>query len=80
MEDKLIEARQDVDQWLGAVIRACAHEQQYIREKGDITLGDIKSTWDLLRDSIARLRKAQEDDSQAKEAARQAQEDAMGPF
>jgi hypothetical protein len=73
MENKLIEARQNVDDWLGNVIRACEREQQYIREKGDIADAEIQAPWDLLQEAIANLREEQDAD-------RKAQEDAMEVF
>jgi hypothetical protein len=58
-DKSLIFAREDVDNWLNTVCRACYREQAYLQDKGDIADGEIQVPWDLLQEAIGRLRAAQ---------------------
>jgi hypothetical protein len=55
----LIFAREDVDNWLNTVCRACYREQAYLQDKGDIADAEIQTPWELLQRAIGRLRAAQ---------------------
>ena len=56
----LISAREDVATWLDQLIISCHREKSAVQHLGDIADADIETTWDLLQESIARLRTVQE--------------------
>ena len=60
IESVLVDTRTVVIGWLESVFRSCQREVYHIKETGDIADREIQTPWELLQESIARLRQVQE--------------------
>ena len=60
MRKRLILNRQEVVNWLEAVVRACNREVYQVHDNGDIADGEIQVPWNLLQGAVASLRETQE--------------------